>query len=108
MLAPLRFGAGVKGKVLLSLAHGVPCVMSAIAAEGLDLPGPLRNLVVAGDDESFVRKALRFDKDDGLWRQASGLALEWAERNLSPAAIDAAFAEALAATPAAAREQLSA
>lgn len=34
-VAPLRFGAGVKGKVIESFAHGVPCIMSEIAAEGL-------------------------------------------------------------------------
>ncbi|MDN7353655.1 Hint domain-containing protein [Acetobacter senegalensis] len=38
-IAPLRFGAGVKGKILDSLAAGVPCVMTPIAAEGMELPG---------------------------------------------------------------------
>ena len=37
-VAPLAFGAGVKGKVLDSLAAGVPCACTPIAAEGLDLP----------------------------------------------------------------------
>lgn len=46
--APLRFGAGVKGKVLDSLAAGVPCVMSPIAAEGLALPPTLQALVGQG------------------------------------------------------------
>jgi glycosyltransferase involved in cell wall biosynthesis len=39
--APLRYGAGVKGMVLHSLASGVPCVMSPIAAEGIALPDVL-------------------------------------------------------------------
>ncbi len=43
--APLRFGAGVKGKVLDSFAAGLPCVMSDLAAEGLDLPASLNDLV---------------------------------------------------------------
>ena len=34
-VAPLRFGAGVSGNVLESLAAGVPCVMSPVAAEGI-------------------------------------------------------------------------
>src|SRR5262249_12332773 len=34
-VAPLRFGAGVKGKVLESFAAGLPCVMSPVAAEGI-------------------------------------------------------------------------
>jgi GT2 family glycosyltransferase/glycosyltransferase involved in cell wall biosynthesis len=33
-LAPLRFGAGIKGKVIESWARGIPCLMSSIAAEG--------------------------------------------------------------------------
>ena len=44
-VAPLRYGAGVKGKVLDSLAAGVPCVMTPIAAEGLALPRSLQSLV---------------------------------------------------------------
>jgi len=47
-VAPLRYGAGVKGKVLESLAAGVPCVMTPVAAEGLGLPASLRALV--GED----------------------------------------------------------
>ncbi|MBL8349997.1 MAG: glycosyltransferase [Burkholderiaceae bacterium] len=34
-VAPLLTGAGIKGKVLGALAHGVPCVVSPIAAEGI-------------------------------------------------------------------------
>ncbi|MFE8871766.1 glycosyltransferase family 4 protein [Acetobacter persici] len=37
-IASLRFGAGIKGKVLEGLAAGVPCVMTPIAAEGMELP----------------------------------------------------------------------
>ena len=44
-VAPLRYGAGVKGKVVESFAAGVPCVMSPVAAEGLDLPKALQGLV---------------------------------------------------------------
>ncbi|MCW2265037.1 putative extracellular nuclease/glycosyltransferase involved in cell wall biosynthesis [Gluconobacter cerinus] len=44
-VAPLRFGAGIKGKVLESLSAGVPCIMTPVAAEGLALPDSLRGLV---------------------------------------------------------------
>ena len=47
-VAPLRFGAGIKGKVLESFAAGVPCVMSEVAAEGLPLSGLLTGLVGRG------------------------------------------------------------
>jgi glycosyltransferase involved in cell wall biosynthesis len=56
-VAPLRFGAGIKGKVLESLAAGVPCVMSQIAAEGLDqYPGIV---VDQPDPEAFARGILK-------------------------------------------------
>jgi O-antigen biosynthesis protein len=45
-VAPLRYGAGIKGKVLTSLSAGVPCVMSPVAREGLALTGDLRDLAV--------------------------------------------------------------
>jgi glycosyltransferase involved in cell wall biosynthesis len=44
-VAPLRFGAGIKGKVLDSFAAGLPCVMTPIAAEGLPLTGGLPGAV---------------------------------------------------------------
>src|SRR5947209_19318347 len=44
-VVPLRYGAGLKGKVLDSFAHGLPCVMSEVAAEGLDLPEELAWLI---------------------------------------------------------------
>ncbi len=47
-VAPLRFGAGIKGKVLDSFAAGLPCVMTSIAAEGIPL-GPLLRSAVTDD-----------------------------------------------------------
>jgi glycosyltransferase involved in cell wall biosynthesis len=44
-VAPLRFGAGLKGKVLDSLAAGVPCAMSEIAAEGIPIEEGFAELV---------------------------------------------------------------
>lgn len=44
-VAPLRFGAGIKGKVLDSFAAGLPCVMTSIAAEGIPLDRTLRAAV---------------------------------------------------------------
>ncbi|MFT8523387.1 Hint domain-containing protein [Gluconobacter oxydans] len=43
-IAPLRFGAGVKGKILDSLGAGVPCVMTPVATEGMQLPAALASL----------------------------------------------------------------
>jgi autotransporter passenger strand-loop-strand repeat protein len=47
-VAPLRFGAGLKGKVLEAWAAGVPCALTPVAAEGLPLPGELAGTVADG------------------------------------------------------------
>jgi O-antigen biosynthesis protein len=44
-VAPLNFGAGIKGKVIESLAAGVPCVCTPLAAEGLEFPEALQACV---------------------------------------------------------------
>lgn len=61
-VAPLRFGAGLKGKVLDSLAAGVPCAMSPIAAEELSLNGPLPQ-TVAADADAPAEVLLRLHDD---------------------------------------------
>jgi glycosyltransferase involved in cell wall biosynthesis len=53
-VAPLRFGAGLKGKVLEAWAAGLPCAMTPIAAEGFSLPGELAG-TVADDAASLAR-----------------------------------------------------
>jgi len=62
-VAPLRYGAGVKGKVLESFAAGVPCAMSPIAAEGLPLPALLA-ATVAGNVEQFAALILSLHGDE--------------------------------------------
>ena len=47
-VAPLTYGAGIKGKVVDSLAAGVPCVCTSIAAEGLVLPEILKSCIADG------------------------------------------------------------
>ena len=60
-VAPLAFGAGLKGKVLESLAAGIPCVCFPIAAEGLGLPEALAPLVVQ-DTAGMVSAIIRLHK----------------------------------------------
>jgi O-antigen biosynthesis protein len=74
-IAPLRYGAGVKGKVLGSLAAGAPCIMSPIAAEGIPLDGPLAPLVVETPEE-WIAALVTYYHDETLWGQASQAGLE--------------------------------
>jgi glycosyltransferase involved in cell wall biosynthesis len=68
--APLRYGAGIKGKVLESLAAGVPCIMSPIAAEGLDLPVSLA-AAVGVDAAQIAERILKFYHDETLSREVA-------------------------------------
>jgi GT2 family glycosyltransferase len=74
-IAPLRFGAGLKGKVAESLAHGVPCVATSVGVEGSGLVHE-RDVLVADDSEGLARQTVRICADDTLWRalSAAGLA----------------------------------
>ena len=69
-VAPLRFGAGVKGKVLDSLAAGVPCVMSEVAAEGIALGKSLRSLVTR-NAQDMASAICTLHEEEGLHQRVS-------------------------------------
>jgi glycosyltransferase involved in cell wall biosynthesis len=60
-VAPLRFGAGLKGKVLESYAAGLPCVMTPVAAEGFCRAGTAADLVGA-DAAGLAAPICRIDR----------------------------------------------
>lgn len=70
-VAPLRFGAGAKGKVVSSLATGVPCVMTDIAAEGMAFPAVLNQHCIAATPEIFIQQCLSLLNNDPLWHDIS-------------------------------------
>lgn len=75
VIAPLRFGGGVKGKVLEAIGMGVPCVLTAVAAQGLD--GIEVALPVVDDPISYARSLEHLLVDDKAWSKASIDALEF-------------------------------
>jgi hypothetical protein len=72
-LAPLRFGAGLKGKLFDAMQNGTPCAMSAIAAEGM-FGNMLDNGFVEDHLENFVEKTIELYMNNSLWyeKQANG------------------------------------
>jgi len=69
-LAPLRYGAGVKGKVNMAMSHGLPVVATSIAAEGMNLVDG--QSVLLGDDAATIAAAvLRLYDDEALWLRLS-------------------------------------
>jgi GT2 family glycosyltransferase/glycosyltransferase involved in cell wall biosynthesis len=95
MVVPLRYGAGIKGKVLESFAHGLPCVMSEIAAEGLELPNDL-NWLVARSPEQFVEKLLAVHEYETCNMALSDAGLAYIEARYRGAAIAEALKQAVA------------
>jgi len=85
-VAPLRYGAGVKGKVLNSLAAGVPCAMSPIAAEGLQLPVPLA-ATVAGSVDQFAALILSLHADEARAHVVAQSALSFIDSGFREAAV---------------------
>jgi glycosyltransferase involved in cell wall biosynthesis len=93
-VVPLRYGAGIKGKVLESFAHGLPCVMSEMAAEGLELPEDLAWLVARTPAE-FTEKLARVHEDEAFNRSLSEAGLTYIEQRHSAGVVKEALRAAV-------------
>ncbi|MDP3711751.1 MAG: glycosyltransferase [Mycobacteriales bacterium] len=94
MVAPLRFGAGVKGKVGDALRRGLPVATSMVGAEGMGLVDGVHALIADGAEETAAA-VVRLLDDDALWSSMSRNGMEHVAQRMSPAAAAAALAAAL-------------
>lgn len=69
-IAPIRYGAGVKGKINTSMTYGVPVVATSIAAEGMNLVHD-KDILIADTPEEFARQIVRAYDDERLWTNLS-------------------------------------
>ena len=69
-LAPIRFGAGLKGKILDAMLQGTPSVTTTVGAEGMCGTFPFPG-VVASDFDQFVKEAICLYTDESSWNRAS-------------------------------------
>src|SRR5690606_23116533 len=81
-LAPLRYGAGVKGKVNLSMAHGQPVVATSCAIEGMHARDG-HDVLVADDADAFADAVVRLYGDQVLWTRLAAGGLENVARHFS-------------------------
>jgi len=81
-VAPLRYGAGVKGKVNQSMAHGQPVVATAIAVEGMNVE-PGSDALVADTAEAFADAVVTLYHDEALWQRLSAAGVRNVERLFS-------------------------
>lgn len=69
-VSPLRYGAGVKGKIGQSLSYGLPVVTTDIGAEGMGLIDG-ENALIADDAEVFAARVIELYSSPELWHRLS-------------------------------------
>lgn len=93
-VAPLRFGAGVKGKINMAMSHGVPVIATPMAIEGMQLREGI-DVLVAQAPAQFVAAVTRLQADPALWAQLSANGMANVREYFSAAAAAAALQRAL-------------
>lgn len=81
---PLRFGAGIKLKLIDTMAAGLPFVTTPTGAEGLGL-GDLEDVLVAEDPAELARRSLDLYRDPELWTRVQTGLLERVEERFGQA-----------------------
>ncbi len=84
-VAPLLFGAGMKGKVVEAMRFGIPMVTTPIGAQGLVEAGSA--LGVFEDPSAYARDVMRLLSDDEEWRIRSAAELAYVQEHFSLAAM---------------------
>jgi glycosyltransferase involved in cell wall biosynthesis len=69
-IAPLRYGGGVKGKIVSSLSYGVPVVATSIAAEGMGLRHG-HDVLIGDEPDAMANEIVRLYGDRTLWWRLS-------------------------------------
>ena len=85
-VAPLRYGAGMKGKVGLSMAHGLPVVGTSIAAEGFGLVDG-EEMLITDNPSQLAEYIIKLYGEKDLWEKLSSQAKQFIKDNYSPAVI---------------------
>lgn len=84
-VAPLRFGGGVKGKVLESLRYGVPCVTTSIGMQGL---GDAAKFMLAADEpQALAAHIVAVMQSDAQWQRVSTAERDFIDRCYSREAL---------------------
>lgn len=86
-VAPLRYGAGMKGKIGEALANGLPVVTTTIGAEGMGLQNGNGGTLVADDPEAFANHVARLHADTDYWNQLSAQGRQHIETHFTPQCI---------------------
>jgi glycosyltransferase involved in cell wall biosynthesis len=69
-VAPLRYGAGVKGKIVTAMSYGVPVVTTTIGSEGLRVVHG-EDCLIADDPAQFAHAVVELYTNRSLWERLS-------------------------------------
>jgi glycosyltransferase involved in cell wall biosynthesis len=94
-VVPLRFGAGVKGKVVEALSRGLPLVTTSIGAQGIPALGEV--VPVCDDVPGLVAALKLLLVDDAVWLAQSAAQVDFAQRFFSRIAMQRSVLSALEA-----------
>jgi glycosyltransferase involved in cell wall biosynthesis len=82
-VAPIRYGAGVKGKIIHSMNYGLPSVTTTIGAEGLGLKNG-EHAYIADLPEEFAKRIIELYNNGETWLRISQNSYEWMMNNFTP------------------------
>lgn len=91
-LAPIRYGTGVKNKVIGAFAAGTPVITTSIGAEGL----PPALMCIADTPQALAQALVSLTQDAAQWQRLSTAGLAYATQEHHPDVILARFRQALA------------
>jgi O-antigen biosynthesis protein len=94
MVVPVRYGAGVKGKITQGLAAGLPVVTTQVGAEGLDGHDG-ENMLIGDSPQALAERIVRIVEDDTLWQTLSSGGRELVTAKCSPQVLDERLRELL-------------
>jgi len=80
-IVPLRYGAGVKGKVVEALYHQIPIITTSVGAEGL--PNIEGHLIVADDEVSFADEIVQAYNNEEYLKKLSEKSLKYIQKYFS-------------------------
>lgn len=75
-IAPLRYGAGIKGKLLLSMSYGCPFITTSIGAEGMQFDNQF-DACIADTADGFAKKIINMYLNEELWKKTSKASIEY-------------------------------
>jgi polysaccharide biosynthesis protein PslH len=83
LLVPLRIGSGIRVKIMVAMAQGVPVVSTTVGCEGMPVENG-KNLLVRDEPSEFIAAAVDLAKNPELWRRLAMAGKDAISKNYSP------------------------